>query len=163
MPYAMPPMGSMQCLLMHLLVLPMLFGPPPICSIPNVATIVGEHAVKKPTPGKLRYEESTQVTSAKPPHKNIRSQNQSAKDSSNDGEGTAPKQGRTVKAKAKVKEADEDYADKVMWKDFWVEHLIHIRGGMDDEFSRMPKQGVDLWGKVATKLASMFADCDKDG
>ncbi|MCO5603294.1 hypothetical protein L7F22_057443 [Adiantum nelumboides] len=26
----------------------------------------------------------------------------------------------------------------------------------------MPKQGIDLWGKVATKLASMFADCDKD-
>ncbi|MCO5568399.1 hypothetical protein L7F22_022098 [Adiantum nelumboides] len=24
-------------------------------------------------------------------------------------------------------------------------------------------QGIDLWGKVATKLASMFIDCDKDG
>ncbi|MCO5568398.1 hypothetical protein L7F22_022097 [Adiantum nelumboides] len=34
---------------------------------------------------------------------------------------------------------------------------------MNDEFNRMPKQGIDLWGKVATKLASMFADCDKDG
>ncbi|KAI5072090.1 hypothetical protein GOP47_0012196 [Adiantum capillus-veneris] len=34
---------------------------------------------------------------------------------------------------------------------------------MKEDFNKMPKQGVDLSGKVATKLASMFVDCDKDG
>ncbi|MCO5596049.1 hypothetical protein L7F22_050106 [Adiantum nelumboides] len=162
MPYAMPSHGSSAMLTSASPSPPMLFGPPPIRNIPNVATI-GEHAFKRPTPSELLFEESTQITSAKPPRKNARSQNHSAKDGSNDGDGTAPKQGRTSKTKAKVKEEDDDNADKVMWKDFWVEHPIHIRKGMNDEFNRMPKQGIDLWGKVATKLASMFADCDKDG
>ncbi|MCO5575991.1 hypothetical protein L7F22_029798 [Adiantum nelumboides] len=111
----------------------------------------------------VQKEQQHQITSAKPPRENACSQNQSAKDGLNDGDGTAPKRGRTSEAKAKVKEEDEDNANKVMWKDFLVEHLIHIRGGMNDEFNRMPKQGIDLLGKVATKLASMFADCDKDG
>ncbi|KAI5057964.1 hypothetical protein GOP47_0027979 [Adiantum capillus-veneris] len=161
MAYAMPSHGFSAMLTSSSPSPPMLFGPPPIRIMPRVAS-PSENAFKSPITGKLLFEESMQVNSAKP-RKNARSQNQSAKEGTGDGDGPAPKRAKTSKAKAKVKEEDDDDADKVMWKDFWVEHLIHIRGGMNDEFNKMPKQGIDLWGKVATKLASMFANCDKDG
>ncbi|MCO5550018.1 hypothetical protein L7F22_003495 [Adiantum nelumboides] len=34
---------------------------------------------------------------------------------------------------------------------------------MHDDFKKTPKQSVDLWSKVATQLAFLFLDCDKDG
>ncbi|MCO5580791.1 hypothetical protein L7F22_034662 [Adiantum nelumboides] len=33
---------------------------------------------------------------------------------------------------------------------------------MHSEFGKTLKQGVDLWSKVATQLASLFPECDKD-
>ncbi|KAH7431285.1 hypothetical protein KP509_08G041000 [Ceratopteris richardii] len=59
-------------------------------------------------------------------------------------------------------EEEEDVNKSSKWKDFWVDQLIHVRGGLNDEFNNPIKQGVNLWSKVATKLTSMYPDFDKD-
>lgn len=33
---------------------------------------------------------------------------------------------------------------------------------MHDDFGKMPKQGFDLWSTIATQLARLFRECDKD-
>ncbi|MCO5586309.1 hypothetical protein L7F22_040248 [Adiantum nelumboides] len=45
---------------------------------------------------------------------------------------------------------------------FWVDQIIHIRGAMNEEFNNPGKQGINLWAKVATKLAGIYFDFDKD-
>ncbi|MCO5580529.1 hypothetical protein L7F22_034397 [Adiantum nelumboides] len=43
-----------------------------------------------------------------------------------------------------------------------MDQLIHVRGAMNEEFNNPGKQGVNLWAKVATKLAGIYPDFDKD-
>lgn len=59
-------------------------------------------------------------------------------------------------------EDDDNDNKKSKWQDFWVDQLIHVRGGMSEEFNNPGKQGVNLWAKVATKLAGIYPDFDKD-
>ncbi|MCO5550863.1 hypothetical protein L7F22_004357 [Adiantum nelumboides] len=58
---------------------------------------------------------------------------------------------------------NKEKTSRESWKDASVVQFIHIRGARHGEFGRPPKQGVDLWSKVATELASLFPECDKDG
>ncbi|MCO5592735.1 hypothetical protein L7F22_046738 [Adiantum nelumboides] len=51
---------------------------------------------------------------------------------------------------------------KSKWLDFWVDQLIHVRGAMNDEYNNSGKQGINLWAKVATKLAGIYLEFDKD-
>ncbi|MCO5602182.1 hypothetical protein L7F22_056310 [Adiantum nelumboides] len=48
-----------------------------------------------------------------------------------------------------------------MWRDYWVISLIHEHGGINDDFNKPQKQGMDLWSKVANKLALSYSDLDK--
>ncbi|MCO5573141.1 hypothetical protein L7F22_026906 [Adiantum nelumboides] len=77
----------------------------------------------------------------------------------------APK-GPTQKRGKKVTKDKENSAQEGVqrehWKEHWVIQLIHIRCGMNNEFTKAHKQGVDLWSKVAIQLASLHPDCDKD-
>ncbi|MCO5562199.1 hypothetical protein L7F22_056843 [Adiantum nelumboides] len=72
---------------------------------------------------------------------------------------------RRKKGQSNIADLDDNKEKKSResWKDAWVVQLIHIRGARHGEFGRPPKQGVDLWSKVATELASLFPECDKDG
>ncbi|MCO5570174.1 hypothetical protein L7F22_023892 [Adiantum nelumboides] len=57
---------------------------------------------------------------------------------------------------------EEDYGkEKGKWKDFWVDQLIHVRGGINEEFNKPVKQGVNLWANVTTQLAATYPDFDK--
>ncbi|MCO5572668.1 hypothetical protein L7F22_026426 [Adiantum nelumboides] len=89
MAYAMPSHGFSAMLTSSCPSAPILFGPTPICGMPNVASL-GEHASKSPITGKLLFEESTHVKSTKP-RKNAWSQNQSVKEGTDGGDGTALK------------------------------------------------------------------------
>ncbi|MCO5605238.1 hypothetical protein L7F22_059418 [Adiantum nelumboides] len=70
---------------------------------------------------------------------------------------------KTQPHKAGTDENNKEKKGRENWKDTWVVQLIHVRGAMHNEFGKTPKQGVDLWSKVATQLASLFPDCDKNG
>ncbi|MCO5572028.1 hypothetical protein L7F22_025779 [Adiantum nelumboides] len=72
---------------------------------------------------------------------------------------------RRKKGQSNIADLDDNKEKKSResWKDAWVVQLIHIHGARHGEFGRLPKQGVDLWSKVATELASLFPECDKDG
>ncbi|KAJ7548450.1 hypothetical protein O6H91_07G012700 [Diphasiastrum complanatum] len=48
------------------------------------------------------------------------------------------------------------------WKEHWIVNLIHVRGDMQDEFTKPPKQGVDIWHKVYVRLCAACSDFDKD-
>lgn len=76
------------------------------------------------------------------------------------------KKPKASKKKAIVDLGDDDDNDakggKGKWKDFWVDQLIHVRGGMNEVFNNPVKQGVNLWAKVATQLAATYPDFDKD-
>ncbi|MCO5577712.1 hypothetical protein L7F22_031544 [Adiantum nelumboides] len=86
-----------------------------------------------------------------------------------DGGQSASQKGVRLKRRKKDQSNSADLDDnkekksRESWKDTWVVQLIHICGAKHGEFGRPPKQGVDLWSKVATKLASLFPECDKDG
>ncbi|XP_024519359.1 GATA zinc finger domain-containing protein 10-like [Selaginella moellendorffii] len=56
----------------------------------------------------------------------------------------------------------EERGKRPRWKDHWVMQLIQVRGGMQEEFSKPPKQGVDLWRQVYTKLVASCPDFDKE-
>lgn len=78
---------------------------------------------------------------------------------------TSSKKPRVMKKKGMVDVVDDDNNDtkgKGKWKPFWVDQLIHVRGSMDTEFRVPQKQGVNLWAKVADKLAATYHDFDKD-
>lgn len=49
-----------------------------------------------------------------------------------------------------------------LWKDFWVVTLIHEHGLLNDDFNKPQMQGIDLWSKIANKIASTYFDFDKD-
>ncbi|MCO5592267.1 hypothetical protein L7F22_046265 [Adiantum nelumboides] len=76
----------------------------------------------------------------------------------------APKKTRASKKKLMVDlgEDDDNNNKKSKWLDFWVDQLIQVRGAMNEEFNNPGKQGVNLWTKVATKLAGIYLDFDKD-
>ncbi|MCO5603771.1 hypothetical protein L7F22_057923 [Adiantum nelumboides] len=68
-----------------------------------------------------------------------------------------------MKAQVSLEDTTKEKKGRENWKDAWMVQLIHICGAMHAEFGKTPKQGIDLWSKVATQLASLFPDCDKDG
>ncbi|MCO5574041.1 hypothetical protein L7F22_027819 [Adiantum nelumboides] len=76
----------------------------------------------------------------------------------------APKKTMASKKKVMVDLGEDDDNDnkKSKWLDFWVDQLIHVRGAMNEEFNNPGKQGINLWAKVATKLAGIYLDFDKD-
>ncbi|MCO5613095.1 hypothetical protein L7F22_067369 [Adiantum nelumboides] len=86
-----------------------------------------------------------------------------------DGGQSTSQKGVCLKRRKKGQSNNADLEDnkekksRESWKDGWVVQLIHIRGAKHGEFGRPPKQGGDLWSKVATELASLFPECDKDG
>ncbi|MCO5611595.1 hypothetical protein L7F22_065849 [Adiantum nelumboides] len=75
-----------------------------------------------------------------------------------------PKNTRASKKKVMVDLGKDDDNDnkKSKWLDFWVDQLIHVRGAMNDEFNNPRKQGINFWAKVATKLAGIYSEFDKD-
>ncbi|MCO5547201.1 hypothetical protein L7F22_000646 [Adiantum nelumboides] len=75
-----------------------------------------------------------------------------------------PKKTRASKKKVMVDLGEDDDNDnkKSKWLDFWVDQRIHVRGAMNDEFNNPGKQGINLWAKVATKLAGIYPEFDKD-
>lgn len=77
-----------------------------------------------------------------------------------EGSSKGPSQKKGKKTKDNTK---QEGVRREHWKDHWVVQLIHIRCGMNSEFTKAHKQGVDLWSKVAIQLASLHPDCDKDG
>ncbi|MCO5594164.1 hypothetical protein L7F22_048187 [Adiantum nelumboides] len=82
-------------------------------------------------------------------------------------EGGAPsKKPKSSKKKTSVDLDEEEEGErrtKGQWKDFWVDQLIHVRGGMSEEFNNPQKQGINLWAKIASRLASStYHDFNKD-
>ncbi|MCO5591507.1 hypothetical protein L7F22_045491 [Adiantum nelumboides] len=75
-----------------------------------------------------------------------------------------PKKTRASKKKVMVDLGEDDDNDnkKSKWLDFWVDQLIHVRAAMNDEFNNPGKQGINLRAKVATKLAGIYPEFDKD-
>ncbi|MCO5557926.1 hypothetical protein L7F22_011499 [Adiantum nelumboides] len=76
----------------------------------------------------------------------------------------AAKKTRASQKKVMVDLGEDDDNDnkKSKWLDFWVDQLIHVRGAMNEEFNNLGKQGINLWAKVATKLAGIYPEFDKD-
>ncbi|MCO5560752.1 hypothetical protein L7F22_014372 [Adiantum nelumboides] len=66
------------------------------------------------------------------------------------------------KSKTITKDITGEAIRREHWKEHWIIQLIHVRCGMNNEFTRAHKQGVDLWSKVSIQLASLYSDCDKD-
>ncbi|MCO5559092.1 hypothetical protein L7F22_012684 [Adiantum nelumboides] len=70
---------------------------------------------------------------------------------------------KTQTHKAGINENNKEKKGRENWKDAWLVELIHVCEAMHNKFGKTPKQGVYLWSKVATQLASLFLHCDKDG
>jgi hypothetical protein len=49
-----------------------------------------------------------------------------------------------------------------MWKDEWVVQLIEQRALMKQQFDAPPKQGVDLWTRVAAEVLANCPDFKKN-
>jgi hypothetical protein len=49
-----------------------------------------------------------------------------------------------------------------LWKDNWVLQLIEQRAQMKEQFDAPPKQGVDLWTKVAAEVLANCPDFNKN-
>ncbi|KAH6556706.1 hypothetical protein KP509_1Z161000 [Ceratopteris richardii] len=58
--------------------------------------------------------------------------------------------------------ASADKHFKGAWKDEWVTSLIHLRGSMDDEFSKPQRSGLDLWTRICTGMSEAHNDFDKN-
>ncbi|KAH7446702.1 hypothetical protein KP509_01G069300 [Ceratopteris richardii] len=109
-----------------------------------------------PTPSPL------EASLTKPPRSKSTKRKEDRQDESIHPREPIAKKGKTTKRKIVVDLGDEEDGKKSKWRDHWVDQLIHIRGGMSEEFNNQSKQGVNLWAKVSTKLASMYPDFDKD-
>ncbi|MCO5575936.1 hypothetical protein L7F22_029743 [Adiantum nelumboides] len=81
-------------------------------------------------------------------------------------EGCAPsKKPKSSKKKTLVdldEEKEGEWHTKGQWKEFWADQLIHVRESMNKEFNNPQKQGINLWAKIASRLASTYHDFDKD-
>ncbi|MCO5602628.1 hypothetical protein L7F22_056762 [Adiantum nelumboides] len=59
-------------------------------------------------------------------------------------------------------EEEGEQHTKGQWKEFWADQLIHVREGMSKEVNNPQKQEINLWAKIASRLASTYHDFDKD-
>ncbi|KAH7283439.1 hypothetical protein KP509_34G007600 [Ceratopteris richardii] len=103
-----------------------------------------------------------EASQIKPPHSMSTKRKEDRQDESLQPREPIAKKGKTTKRKIVIDLGDEDDGKKSRWKDHWVDQLIHIRGGMSEDFNNPSKQGVNLWAKVSTKLTSTYPDFDKD-
>ncbi|KAH7293929.1 hypothetical protein KP509_28G048500 [Ceratopteris richardii] len=125
---------------------------PPPCGV-NANGTLNSSCLATPSP--------LEASQTKPPRKSTKRKEDRQDESLHPREPIA-KKGKTTKRKIVVELGDEEDGKKSKWKDHWVDQLIHIRGGMSEEFNNPSKQGVNLWAKVSTKLASTYPDFDKD-